>query len=154
MHDYENSNAPNAELTVQVDVAETRATYPEPEGAHQQRVDELQTATQHARQGVDELNAQLRQLEAARAEVRAELEGLREKERYLEELIDKVEPAIRHKLSLYAHISKIVWDYETPDAIAGIMDDPERSILQSFELGTDVTFESVNKLWCIIDGDE
>jgi kinetochore protein Spc24 len=137
-----------------VDVAEKRATYPAPEDAHRQRVEALQTATQQAHQGVDGLNAQLRQLETARAEVKAELEALQEKEKYLEELIDKVEPAIRHKLSLYAHISKIVWNYESSNKIAGIMDDPRRSILKSFDLGTDVNFESVNKLWHIIDGDE
>ena len=60
----------------------------------------------------------------------------------------------RHKLSLYAHISKIVWDFEQCDRVAGVIDDPSQSNLGTFDLGSSTTFESVNALWKIIDGEK
>jgi phage shock protein A len=78
-----------------VEVAEARATYPNPLEAHEQRVQQLAEATDIARDGIDHLNAQLRDLEDARVEVKAQLAVLQEKERHLEKLIDQVEPSIR-----------------------------------------------------------
>lgn len=84
-----------AELSQDVDVAEARATYPNPPEAHEQRVQQLTEATTTARNGIENLNAQLCELEDARAEVKAQLAALQEKERHLEKLVDQVEPSIR-----------------------------------------------------------
>ena len=80
-------NSSPAELSDQVNEAEVKATYPEPEDAHPSRVADLQ--------GVEHLTAQLQELEAQRAAVKEGLQQLVQKEKELEELIDQVEPKIR-----------------------------------------------------------
>jgi kinetochore protein Spc24 len=60
----------------------------------------------------------------------------------------------RHKLSLYAHISKIVWDFERPERVMGIVDDPGKANIGPFDLGQENTFDAVNQLWEIINGSE
>lgn len=86
-----------AELTDQVQAAETKATYPEPEDAHPRRVDKLEGATTAAREGVESLTTQLQDLEAQRTVVKAGIQQLVLKEKELEELIEQVEPKIRYK---------------------------------------------------------
>lgn len=51
---------PTAELSESVREAEVRATYPEPEGAHESRVDELTSAADEAKENVNWLNNELR----------------------------------------------------------------------------------------------
>ena len=58
----------------------------------------------------------------------------------------------RHKLSLYAHVSKIIWDFEHCEKVAGVIDEPLKNNYLEFDLGPDASFEAVNKLWEIIDG--
>ena len=88
-------NSSPAELSDQVNEAEVKATYPEPEDAHPSRVADLEGSTSAARQGVEHLTAQLQELEAQRAAVKEGLQQLVQKEKELEELIDQVEPKIR-----------------------------------------------------------
>jgi hypothetical protein len=61
-------------------------------------------------------------------------------------------PFCRHTLSLYAHVSKIIWNFEQRDRIAGVIDDPSHSNMDTFDLGEEATCESVNTLWDIIGG--
>lgn len=58
-----------------------------------------------------------------------------------------------HKLSLYAHVSKIVWDFDKPDNVAGIIDDPSQAQLGPFDLGSDgARYDTANKLWEMLEG--
>lgn len=53
----------------------------------------------------------------------------------------------RHQLSLYAHVSKITWQFEAPARVAGTVSTPQQ--LQPFDYDPAATpsFEIVNSLW-------
>ena len=72
------------------------ATYPHPEQEHQQKVSELENATASAREGVEQLTAQLQELDRQRGEVKTGLDNLVEREKEVEKLIAQVEPRIRY----------------------------------------------------------
>ena len=59
----------------------------------------------------------------------------------------------RHKLSLYAHVSKIVWDFDKRDRVTGVIDDPAQQNLGKFDFGEETSFETVNRVWALIDGE-
>jgi len=88
-----------------------------------------------------------------REEIKGKLLELDCQQKELERQKDFVEPRLRHKLSLYAHVSKIVWDLQALDRVAGTIDDPEYGNLGEFDLGSAkdaTTFEDVNTLWDMI----
>jgi kinetochore protein Spc24 len=135
-----------------VEEVEAEATYPAPEDAHAQRAGELEGAAASAREGVEALTATLAELEAQRATVREALTRLADRERELERVVGAVEPRTRHTLSLYAHVSKVVWDFEARGRVAGTVDDPGAGTLEAFDFGEEPDFESVNALWVMIGG--
>jgi hypothetical protein len=67
-------------------------------------------------------------------------------------LLFTTSPFCRHTMSLYAHVSQIVWNFEQRDRVAGVIDDPSQSNMDTFDLGDMVTFDSVNTLWGLICG--
>lgn len=60
--------------------------------------------------------------------------------------------ACRTTLSLYAHISRIIWSDQKPNEIAGKVSDPEQQDVRSFNLDTSTLshFDAVNRLWDVI----
>jgi hypothetical protein len=59
----------------------------------------------------------------------------------------------RHELSLYAHISKVTWQFDREDEVIGTVSDPASGDIRRFDLDpkTMSDFEVVNKLWEVID---
>lgn len=53
--------------------------------------------------------------------------------------------ACRHQLSLYAHVSKVTWQFEAPARVAGTVCNPLRTF--DYDPGTTPNFEIVNSLW-------
>lgn len=59
--------------------------------------------------------------------------------------------ACRHQLSLYAHVSKITWQFEKSDRVAGTVADPLRTF--DFDPATTPDHEIVNALWELMGTD-
>ena len=55
----------------------------------------------------------------------------------------------RHQLSLYAHVSKITWQLDNDNMVAGTVSDPKSHDIRRFEINATTTskFELVNALW-------
>jgi kinetochore protein Spc24, animal type len=143
-----------AALSNNVARSKQAAVYPGPAEAHATAVAGIKSTTADAIENISQLNAQL-------AELRQQQEDLREKYKQLQVHSDKIEqrvadlePRTRHELSLYAHISKIVWKFNQSDRIAGMVSDKAHGDIRSFDY--DITqlppAEVVNKLWDIIAG--
>ena len=60
-----------------------------------------------------------------------------------------------HQLSLYAHVSRITWDFSRSERVAGTVSDPARGTLQPFDFDPQQTPEPevVNALWELIGTD-
>jgi kinetochore protein Spc24 len=58
-------------------------------------------------------------------------------------------PRCRHQLSLFAHVSKINWDLDLKDRVAGTMSDTRGGDIRPFCLDPATTsqFDIVNQLW-------
>ena len=58
----------------------------------------------------------------------------------------------RHQLSLYAHISKISWQFDRTDRVLGAVSDPVSNDIRKFEFDRDQTddFQMVNRLWELV----
>lgn len=87
------------------------------------------------------LRDQARTLEGARGEVEA--------------MVSQVEPEVRHRLSLFAHISRTTFHFEKLPRIAGTVTDPAgRGGIQPFDIDPSKTsrFETANYLWSLMDG--
>lgn len=143
-------NGCNAELTRRVESAERKATYPEPHEAHKGRVAELQGSTAAARAGVEQLTKQLHDMQAQRNEIRDTLEELQKKHEKLERILQTEVPYVRHKISLYAAVSKINWDFGDMNRVSGFIKDPTCKFDLGPENGT-LSVDSVNEIWNLVD---
>lgn len=63
-------------------------------------------------------------------------------------------PGTRHHLSLYAHISKITWQFEARNRVAGVVSDPDAADMRPFSFDPDLTppVELTDALWNLIEG--
>lgn len=57
----------------------------------------------------------------------------------------------RHQLSLYAHVSKITWQFEQRDRVAGTVSSPLRAF--DFDPAATPDFEITNTLWDLMGTD-
>ncbi|KAF5843003.1 hypothetical protein DUNSADRAFT_3132 [Dunaliella salina] len=87
-----------------------------------------------------------------RAELQKRKEALAVRMAQLDMAVAAEEPALRHQLSLFAHISKVMWKLDQEDRIAGTVSDPKRGDIIRIDLDPSAMthFEAVNKLWGII----
>lgn len=54
-------------------------------------------------------------------------------------------PPRRHQLSLYAHVSRITWQFERPARVAGTVSNPLRAF--DYDPAATPNFDIVNSLW-------
>lgn len=59
----------------------------------------------------------------------------------------------RHQLSLYAHISKVTWEFDAKDKVAGAVSDPSGGDIRHFDFNPKETthYEIVNGIWEMMD---
>ena len=64
---------------------------------------------------------------------------------------DPPAPMCRHQLSLYAHVSKITWQFDQPSRVAGTVSNP----LRAFDFDPQATsdFDITNALWDLLGTD-
>ena len=53
----------------------------------------------------------------------------------------------RHQLSLYAHVSKITWQFDRPNRVAGTVSTPSQLCPFDFDPAAMPDFDIVNQLW-------
>ncbi|KAL4857281.1 hypothetical protein ACK3TF_002572 [Chlorella vulgaris] len=140
------------ELTNRVRKAGRDATYPAPEDAHQQQVQELNAAALEARENVDSLNSQLHALHQQREGIKGQVAQLQQKADHIEQIVTEAEPRTRHQLSLYAHVSKITWLFEQRSRVAGTVSNPLRTF--DFDPAANSDFEVTNALWELMGTDD
>ncbi|KAK9829018.1 hypothetical protein WJX72_003437 [[Myrmecia] bisecta] len=140
-------------LTERVHQTALEATPPEPEGAHAQRVARLERLAAEAKENIDELNMQSRDLQAQREGLKVRSKALRNKSDRIEEIVTESEPRTRHELSLYVHISKVAWQLDQTERIRGSMSDPACRDIRQIDIDPNElsTFDAVNRIWDIID---
>ncbi|PRW57531.1 kinetochore Spc24-like [Chlorella sorokiniana] len=140
------------ELTGRVRSVEREAAYPHKEGAHAAQVAALSTASAVAHENVDALNRQLQALQAQRTDIKTQVAALQRKADHIEQIVTDAEPRTRHQLSLYAHVSKITWQFEAPARVAGTVANPMRTF--DFDPATTPNFDIVNALWELMGTDD
>lgn len=59
----------------------------------------------------------------------------------------------RHQLSLYAHVSKITWQFDRPNRVAGTVSTPRQLRTFDFDPATTPDFAIVNELWDLMGTD-
>lgn len=60
----------------------------------------------------------------------------------------------RHQLSLYAHVSKITWQFDRPTRVAGTVSTPSQLRPFDFDPAATPDFEIVNQLWEMMGTDD
>jgi kinetochore protein Spc24, animal type len=141
-------------MTQAVDTREAEAAYPRAEDAHRQHVADLTRAKAEARDGIRSLQEQIKDLQLQRDQLRRDLEELEARGEQVEELVAEAEPWTRHQLSLYAHVSKLTWQFDKSDRVVGTVSDPANGDIRRFELDPKAVprAEIANRLWDLIDG--
>lgn len=135
------------ELTGRVRHAEEAAAYPREEGAHAAQVAAMASTREEAQENVDSMNRQLQDLQAQRAQLKGQVAALQAKADHIEEIITQAEPHTRHQLSLYAHVSKITWQFDRPNRVAGTVSTPSQLCPFDFDPAAMPDFDIVNQLW-------
>ncbi|KAK9813971.1 hypothetical protein WJX73_007498 [Symbiochloris irregularis] len=140
-------------MTVQLERLQQNCLPPEPEGAHQERLQKTRHKTQEARDNTARLQQDIRLLEEQQEGLKTKQAGLQEQAGIVEGIVKDTEPRCRYELSLYAHISNLVWEAAGNNQISGTIVDKKARNVQHFSLeeGSLTQFELVNKLWGIVD---
>jgi len=132
---------------------EASSRYPQAEGSHARRMAALQADIKDIQDSIREMQENERDVGNQRAELQKRKEALAARMAQLDMAVAAEEPALRHQLSLFAHISKVMWKLDQEDRIAGTVSDPKRGDIIRIDLDPSAMthFEAVNKLWGIID---
>mmetsp|Transcript_8469 Transcript_8469/g.31283 ORF Transcript_8469/g.31283 Transcript_8469/m.31283 type:complete len:198 (-) Transcript_8469:8006-8599(-) len=71
----------------------------------------------------------------------------------LETLEKDTVPRVKHELSLYAHVSKIIWHYEPTSRIVGHITDPANGDVKEIDIDPtkESSFQVANQLWDLVD---
>jgi len=106
------------ELTSRVKSAEEEASRKEPETAHRQRMEQIDSEKQKTVQNIQDMKTECIKLESAIEKLNLEQENLKKTKQQIdkETIIDV--PRVKDALTLYASISNIRWDYDT-DTVKG-----------------------------------
>lgn len=142
-----------ARLSREVSEIHARCIRPEPEGAHQERVHKLRAQTLEVRANTESLLSQLRALEGEQSELRSKQLQTGKSLSEVHFIVQDTEPRCRYELSLYAHISNLVWDSSDRGTVAGTVVDRALQEIQHFSWPVEslTQFELVNKLWTVIN---
>eukprot|EP00897_Mesotaenium_endlicherianum_P000993 jgi/Mesen1/10895/ME000095S10236 len=142
--------------------AKERATPSEDEGVHEQRVKAAEGRKRGTLSRILDMQAQAKypltlacvtQLGEHREALQEQAASLEERRAQLESLAKKAMPRTLYELSLYAHVSRIQWDYADMTRAKGYISKPEASDVSTFDFDPSVmsAFELNNRLWELID---
>lgn len=137
------------EMTKRLEDAQESSRPPEAPDAHQERMRKLQAATDACKENIERYRNEVNALEKQKVNIKENEISAHAQKKKVEELAKKEIPRTKHELSLYAHISKIAWHYDNEDKIQGLVSDPAKGDVKTFELDPEdlSKFEIANKLW-------
>jgi len=126
--------------------AQQEATYPKDEREHADLVQRYETDIKACSTDVYSMESQLRALQEQEVDIDTKMKELVAYWNALTEQ-EKVEPRLRHILSLYINVTKITWNLGTlnDERVKGTIDIPDAGVLEDVLAGDD--FDSVNALW-------
>ena len=133
---------------------EHAATPPEPPGAHEMRVQQMTIEATRAHQQVSSMQQEGMRLQNEREGLKGQVKELGAAKDRLVALNTQVEPEIRHKVSLFAHISRTTFHFEKLPRIAGTVADPAGpGGIKMFDIDASQTsrFDLVNHLWSLME---
>ena len=141
------------EMVKRVADAETKATTSESPSEHQKRIAQVEAEKRAAGEFLTHIEAEAQSLEHMQAELKSQGANLKVKKQEVDAIEMDDVPRAKHELSLYAHISKISWQYETTDKIKGRVNAHEGKDLQviDYAVGDRSDYQLANDLWNLID---
>jgi len=141
------------EMVKRVADAEKRATPSESPSEHQKRIAQVEAEKRAAGEFLTHMEAEAQALEHMQAELKSQNANLKVKKQEVDAIEMDDVPRAKHELSLYAHISKISWQYETTDSIKGRVNAHEGKDLQviDYAVGDRSEYQLANDLWNLID---
>lgn len=140
------------EMTKRVTVAEKKATPPEPAGAHHGRLAQVEGEKRAAGDYLASMEQEAQSLEQMQADLKARAASLKVKRQQIDAMATEEVPRTRHELSLYAHISKISWQFDAPNRIQGRVNahDFKDVRIIDFPEGEISKFQLANDLWELV----
>lgn len=145
------------ELTQRVASAEAAAVYDDARAQHEQHMREINGAIAGVQQEVQELNNDVRGANDQRAALQQKQKQLQQSKRELARLQAVAEPEKVQRISLYVHISGLVFDYATlgkPTTTATISDRSDAEIRSVSFDNRASAYDKANMLWEAMDTPE
>eukprot|EP00793_Prasinoderma_coloniale_P001560 PRCOL_00003364-RA len=143
------------DLTRRVATVERDAAPTEPPEAHERRVAEAEEQKADAEQVVRQYEDQLAALELEKANAASRMSAVASTRAETDTLEAEALPQNKHELSLYAHVSKIIWHYEAGERVRGNVSDPAKADIRPFDMDPAKTsnFDIANSLWDLMEND-
>ncbi|GFR43732.1 hypothetical protein Agub_g4843 [Astrephomene gubernaculifera] len=137
------------ELSKEVQELEAKAAYPNREGQHLDRVVQLKRAIDIAKGLAEEMSSETRSTEERYQQLGSELKAAMAAAETAAVNCDSAIKMNMHLVSLYAHISNIVWREDLPELVKGNVSDCKKVDIRSFEFDPRTTskFDICNGLW-------
>lgn len=111
--------SPVPALTSCAEDARSRSTYPGRESEHAEQTAALRAAASASSEEASALRARLESLSRERESLEERVQGLRRQAKSLEDDAARAEPRLRHELALYAHATRLSWDFSRRTRVAG-----------------------------------
>jgi len=123
-----------------------------PDAEHQKRVAEAEAEKRAAGENLTNMEKEAQSLEELQEELKSRGATLKVRRAEVDSVAAEEVPRAKHELSLYAHISKISWQYEVTDRIAGRVNAHEGKDLKviDFAVGDRSEYHLTNDLWNMI----
>eukprot|EP01117_Protostelium_nocturnum_P001926 TRINITY_DN1254_c0_g1_i1.p2 TRINITY_DN1254_c0_g1~~TRINITY_DN1254_c0_g1_i1.p2 ORF type:complete len:194 (-),score=97.43 TRINITY_DN1254_c0_g1_i1:939-1520(-) len=139
-------------LQLRVGEAERESKRTEPEGAHEERMKEIEKEEERHQRNIKEMEDEIQELERKTLHMKKEKESLvhqlnqNKKERKVEV------PKAEGTLNLYVNISGIRWEENEDQLIKGFVPHPKSGSVSNFELDPSKQTKSqiVNHLWSLL----
>jgi len=139
-----------------VKAAEEEASRKEPESAHRQRMEQIESEKLKTVQNIQDMKTECIKLESAMEKLNLEQENIKRAKQQVEKESIVDVPRVKDALTLYASISNIRWDYDT-DAVKGYASVAESKHPEVRPFNLDPTkhskFYITNYLWDLMEAE-
>lgn len=142
------------ELSQKVATAEADAVYSDARTQHEQRMKEINTVILGVQQEVQQLNSDLRGANDQQSVLQQKQKQLEDSKQELTKMREEAEPDRLQRISLYAHITGLAFDYNTldqPVTQASIADADDGAIRSVPIDHSRPAYEVANMLWDNMD---
>ena len=143
------------DLTRSVAVAEREAAPGEDPEAHAARMAAVEADKCAAEGAVAQMEEELRRLGGEKSAAHGRLCDAEAVRADADAMESEALPRAKHELSLYAHVSKVIWHSELSGRVCGNVSDLANADIRPFDMDPRATsqYEIANKLWGLMDGE-